>query len=960
MEQAELLKDVSRAFRRALESGETKEILSIFSRHLGLDLALEDRTDGEGMAFPVEDPRGRVMRYLVARPRDRALEEAELLHFAAHLLGWLLYAREQESVIRSAQETSLSFLTGEGEELSRFLDLLRAGLGVDSVILTEVVEDRVRLQAWAGTWPPQEELVEDAVVRARHATRDLVELPPEALLVRFTSFQRAWVYLLRDPEGIPLGALVLLTEKTLPLVRPDLLDAWKSFLLLGLDRRRWARITRSTLGSVVLSMVALEEMRDPYTRGHSERVARYAVALARRLGYPPQRIEKIYFAALLHDIGKVAIPDILLLKPTALQEHEMEIIRSHVNLGYEILRHLAAFADVAEWIRAHHERWDGMGYPRNLKGREIPREAQILAIADVFDALTSTRPYRRAYTREEALKILEEEAGRAFDPELVPVAVEVFRDLSERAPEKPTPLLYLYLDRVRKDSALSFAETGVLMNAVLRFWAEEPLAEILADVLDTTIRIFHFDGGFFRMVEGNEFVVRLARGVSEAYVQEHLRVPVAPFQGWIERGIQEGYLFFEDVGKSPVMRRFFRGLVEEGVVSLLVIPLYARHRKERIHGYLSFFNREPREVPPEQIKLLTQIGRHLGLLLDYREREEREELYQSTLLEILDVLRGSRNRGAVDLAGLVRFLGERAGLSRPRIRALEHLMAFVDLENILAPDLLRIKVFQGVPLSEEERAFLARLGEESRKVVDRLHLPEDWKEILRAVYAGEPHTVEARILYLLRLFRRSGEKVEAVEREVGERIPLRLFEDFREALARFQRPPEESRQAVYEDLYAFLQEISVLYEIGAHLEEITDAPTFAAKVLESVGRATGADSLFLLARQDGVLKVLAAWGFPEEVLGQEIPEDRGLVGRAARTGEPVLVEDTATDPEYIPPAGRPMGSALVVPLLLQEELVGVLAAENREPHSFSPKHVRFLRMLSRYIAPVVYLLLKRD
>lgn len=959
MEQTELLKEVSRAFRFALKEGDWSPVLDVFSRHLGLDLRVVDHSDGDGVLFPVEDPSGQTRGYLEARPGEKAMEAAETLHFAAQLLGWLFYTREQEEVIHTAQDTSLSFLTGEGEDLSRFLDLLRVRLDVDALVLCEVVEDRVRLQAWTGTWPPQEELVEDAVLRAREAPGDLVELPPETLLLRFTSFRRAWVFTLRDPEQNPLGALLLLSERSLPLAHPEILEGWKNFLLLGLDRRRWARITRSTLASVVLSMVALEEMRDPYTRGHSERVARYATEIARRLGYSPQKIEKLYFAALLHDIGKVAIPDILLLKPTALQEHEMEIIRSHVNLGYEILRHLRAFTDVAEWVRAHHERWDGTGYPRGLKGKEIPREAQVLALADVFDALTSTRPYRRAYTREEALRILQEEAGKAFDPELVPVAVEVLKEAPSRSPEKPTPLLYLYLDRVRKDSALSFAETGVLMNAVLRFWGEEPLEEILADVLDTTIRIFHFDGGFFRTVENEEFVIRVARGVSGAYVQQHFRVPLAPFQGWIERGLQEGYLFFENVAESPILRRFFRGLVEEGVVSLLVIPLYARHRKERIHGFLSFFNRERREVPPEQIKLLSQIGRHLGLLLDYREREEREELYQRTLLEVLDILRASRNRGRVDLTGLVQFLGERAGLSRPRIRALEHLLAFVDLENILAPDLLRIKVLQGVPLSEDEKAFLVRLQQEARSVVERLHLPEDWKEVLRSVYDGEPLTVEAKILYLLRVFRRAGERVEAVEREAGDRIPLRLVQDFREGLARFTQLPEEARQTVYEDLYAFLQEISVLYEIGAHLEDITDAASFAEKVLESVGRATGADSLFLLARQDGVLRVLAAWGFPKDVLGQEIPEDQGLVGRAVRTGEPVLVEDTSRDPDYIPPAGRPMGSALVVPLLLRDELVGVLAAENQDPHSFTLQHVRFLRMLSRYIAPVVYLLIQK-
>ncbi len=960
MNLTELLSALGRVFRRALQTGDVAPVLDLFARHLDLQLRFEETSGGEGTLFPVEDTQGNLLGYLQALPPDRAVLHAETLQFVAHLIGWVLQFQGKAEVLKAAQATSSTFLTGEQpESLGNLLEVLRRQAGVDSLVLCEVVGNRCRIQGWAGDWPPQEELVGDAVDRARRGRVETVVVPPESPLLRLTDFQRAWILLLRDPEGEVLGAVALLSRNHYSPVDLSAVDPWKGFLLLGLDRRRWLRLLRSTMGSVVLSMVALEEMRDPYTRGHSERVARYATEIARRLNLPPARIEKLYFASLLHDIGKVAIPDILLMKPVGLQEHEMEIVRTHVRLGYEILRHIDAFRDVAEWVLAHHERWDGTGYPRGLKGDAIPPEAQIIAISDVFDALTSTRPYRRAYGVEDALRILEEESGKAFDPRIVPVAVEVLRELSQKPlPQKATPLLYVYLDRVRKESALSFAEIGVLMNAILRFWAEEALDEILQDVLETTIRIFHFDGGFFREIEGDDVVLKAYYGVSGSYVEAHRRIPFLPFQGWVERGIQEGYLYFRDIRESPMLRRFFHGLMDEGVVSLLVIPLYARHRKERIHGYLSFFNRYVREVPPEQVRLLSQIGRHLGLLMDYREREEREHLYQQTLLEVLDILRGSRHRGRVNLRRVVRFLGERAGLPRNRIRALDVLVSFVDMDHFLAPDLLRIKLLHGMDLTPEERAFLDRLEGEVRNLIGRLHLPEDWKEILEGVFEGNPVKVEGKILYAVRVFRKHGERLDAVEKEVGHTIPLRLYEDFREALDRFQEPPEDIRAALYEDLYAFLREISVIYEIGAHLEDITDVRSFARRVLESIARVTGFDSLFLLARRRGVLEVLASWGFPEEVLGQAIPEERGLVGRAVRTGQITLVQDTSRDPEYIAPAGQTMGSALVVPLKLRGDLVGVLAVENREPHAFSPQHVRFLNLVSRYIAPVVYLLME--
>lgn len=956
MGEAALYKVLGKIFPEALQRGDIDLLLQAVAEHLGLHLTWVETASGEGMLFPVEDSEGHRMGYLQAMPRDRAIEHAESLRFIAYLAEGIQKYKEQAGVLQSSQILSQGLLTGNAEALGAFLETLRRQIGADALILCEKLDNRYRILAGSGGLPPREELVEDALDRIPYGHREVIEIPSQHPLLHLSDYHRAWQIPLLDPENQMLGALIILSRERYSALDFTVIEPWRSFLLLGLDRRRWARFLRNAWGSVVLSMVALEEMRDPYTRGHSERVARLATQISRKLGFPPSRIEKIHFAALLHDIGKVAIPDILLLKPTGLQEHEIEIVRAHVRLGYEILRHIEAFQDVAQWILAHHERWDGTGYPQGLKGNEIPIEAQIISVADVFDALTSTRPYRRGFSVEKALEIIQEESGKAFNPEVVTASLDILKEMGKPIREKTPPLLYVYLDRVRKESALSFAEIGVLMNAILQFWSESPLDSILQDVVETTIRIFHFDGGFFREIKENQVVLKAHYGVPEKYVQTHRHVPFAPFQGWAEWAVQEGYLYFEDINKSPMIRRFFRRLIEEGAVSVLIIPLYARHRKERIHGYLAFFNCHPREIPAEQIRLLSQIGRHLGLLMDYREREEQEHLYQRTLLEVLDILRGGRHRGRINLRKVVRFLGEQVGLPTDRLRALEMLVSFVDMDHFLAPDLLRLKLLHGMALTEEEQEFLDRLESEVRMLVSRLHLPEDWREILQEVFEGNPIKVESKILYTVRLYRKYGEHLQKVEEAVGDVIPVKLFQNFQKALEWFEEPPEESRAALYEDLYAFLREISVIYEIGAHLESVTDVQVFARKVLESLARVTGFDSLFLLARHNQTQRVLATWGFPEEVLGQTIPEGEGLVGRAVRTGQTVLVQNTADDPEYIPPAGKKMGSALVVPLKLRDRIVGVLAVENRAPETFSLQHVRFLNLVSRYIAPVVYLL----
>ncbi|MED3562981.1 HD-GYP domain-containing protein, partial [Bacillus xiapuensis] len=179
------------------------------------------------------------------------------------------------------------------------------------------------------------------------------------------------------------------------------------------------------LVGIVKGVIATLELKDPYTRGHSERVASYAVGLAKQVGkFTDEDLKSFNYACLLHDIGKINIPDRILMKPTSLTKEEYEIIKSHTTVGAEAVSKVIGLN--IEVIRSHHERWDGKGYPDQLKGNEIPYLARIAAIADAFDAMTSTRSYRAALSLEEAYQRILDGKGSQFDPQLVTAFEKVF------------------------------------------------------------------------------------------------------------------------------------------------------------------------------------------------------------------------------------------------------------------------------------------------------------------------------------------------------------------------------------------------------------------------------------------------------------------------------------------------------------------------------------------------------
>jgi len=181
--------------------------------------------------------------------------------------------------------------------------------------------------------------------------------------------------------------------------------------------------------SVLFSLALSIEARDPYTRGHCDRLSEMSARMGEKLGIPEEDVKALRRAGVVHDVGKVAVPDSILLKPGPLSPEEIEVMRKHPVIGEQICEPLKTFRLVLPIIRHHHERHDGSGYPDHLRGQGIPLTARILQLADVYDALTTDRPYRKADTSDVALAIMHEEAARGWwDRDLLEAFRAMIRD----------------------------------------------------------------------------------------------------------------------------------------------------------------------------------------------------------------------------------------------------------------------------------------------------------------------------------------------------------------------------------------------------------------------------------------------------------------------------------------------------------------------------------------------------
>jgi len=265
------------------------------------------------------------------------------------------------------------------------------------------------------------------------------------------------------PEVSVLDSYIRTAEAHVAFHRKELEDARKAIngfslataglclLILGMGvvaglretRLAEARRREGEMVSALLALVNALDARDPYTRGHSERVARYAVGLGQRLGQGRRELERLRLAGMLHDIGKIGVRDAILLKEGRLDEEEFAAMRQHPAIAARMLGSFPNLADIVPDILHHHERWDGKGYPEGRSGEDIPMQSRLIALADAYDAMTSSRPYRRALAPDAAAAEMRRCAGAQWP-----------RDLTKAF------LAFLESERSRRDGKHATFQTG--------------------------------------------------------------------------------------------------------------------------------------------------------------------------------------------------------------------------------------------------------------------------------------------------------------------------------------------------------------------------------------------------------------------------------------------------------------------------------------------------------------------
>jgi putative nucleotidyltransferase with HDIG domain len=227
--------------------------------------------------------------------------------------------------------------------------------------------------------------------------------------------------------GAPVGALALYLRGPRKYSRHDIdfIKTVSSQVGIALDREQIIDRIHEMNFESVYSLVQAIEMRDPYTRGHSLQVAKLASAIAEALGITGKDLELVKFAGLLHDVGKIAVPESILQKPSYLTSDEWKIIQLHPKQSAAIIEPIKGLRQIRDWVLYHHERWDGRGYPKNIKGDRIPIQSRILSVCDTYSAMTEDRPYRKRLSDEAARSEIRKVAGSQLDPAISSIFLDL-------------------------------------------------------------------------------------------------------------------------------------------------------------------------------------------------------------------------------------------------------------------------------------------------------------------------------------------------------------------------------------------------------------------------------------------------------------------------------------------------------------------------------------------------------
>ncbi len=412
-------------------------------------------------------------------------------------------------------------------------------------------------------------------------------------------------------------------------------------LRVYLDQLRQDRAHDQQLAGLYLKVIealALAiDAKDRTTQRHVRRVQTYAVELGRTLGLPPSGIEALKAGALLHDIGKLAVPEHVLCKPGKLTREEYDKMKIHPRVGAEILETIDFPFPLTEVVRSHHEKWDGTGYPDRLKGEEIPLTARILAVVDCYDALTSDRPYRRPLSKDEALRYIRSEVGTFYDPRVVDALVhnldrlemlagEINRSQeTATAPDKRLPAPDVG-GLARRGNVLRDSILEHISSAHRELYALYEIAQGTARSLDLEEVMTFLSGKIARLIhhrclvlylhdpERKQLVARFVRGHDAARLLNHAIAPETRMSGWAALHRQP-MLGRHD--RDPVRREGVRSDLEEFLErgdiepldNALVAPLVDG---EKVLGVLALYDRPEQPYEDDALRLVSLVAKHVA------------------------------------------------------------------------------------------------------------------------------------------------------------------------------------------------------------------------------------------------------------------------------------------------------------------------------------------------------------
>jgi diguanylate cyclase (GGDEF)-like protein/putative nucleotidyltransferase with HDIG domain len=394
--------------------------------------------------------------------------------------------------------------------------------------------------------------------------------------------------------------------------------------------------------------LAVEAKDNLNTRGHLRRVQAYALGIGKAMGLDPTEIQALHAAALLHDIGKLAVPEHILSKPGKLSAEEFAKMKVHPLVGAEIVEQMQFPYPVAPIVRAHHEKWDGSGYPLGLKGEEIPLGARILTTVDCLDALTSDREYRKAAPIDEAMEQISADAGKAFDPRVIEVLQRVYRDLEqEAATQTDRPLLILSRNSIVEKGEAPGAGLSAVSSLAPSGFSRQFLASITAarqeekmffeiatgvgNSLDLAETLRRVDETLSKMIPSDAIAVFIRRAnlLASEYargdnkdVLAYLEVPMGQgLAGWVAQNVQP------IINANPAVDPGFSCKVERPLHSALALPLEGT---QGVLGVIALYRRENDAFTRDELRILTAVTPKIATAVEnalkYKEAEVRANI----------------------------------------------------------------------------------------------------------------------------------------------------------------------------------------------------------------------------------------------------------------------------------------------------------------------------------------------